>query len=135
MWRIALHRALSLALGALLAGTAYWFGIDGLLSGTLGVALAAVALMLLWVRREFPDRQTGDGWTDGRWTGFSVAVANLGALVGLQSVPVSERYRVAVALLVLLVGLAGYAGGSVAEMERDRTRTEPDDSGAVPVDD
>lgn len=135
MRRTALHRALSLALGALLAGTAYWLGIDVLLSGTLGVALGAVVLMLSRVRREFPDRQTGDGWADGRWAGFSVGIANLGALVGLQFVPFPDGYRAAVALLVLLVGLAGYAGGSLAEMERDRSRGEPDDRGAVPADD
>jgi len=137
MRRRTSHRAVALVLGALLAGATYWLGIDVLLSGTLGVALGAVAAMLLRVRREFPDRQTGDGWRDGRWAGFSVGVTNLAALVGLQLVPFSDGYRLAVVLLVLLVGLAGYTGGSLAEMERDRSRRERDgeSNGTVPADD
>lgn len=135
MNRAVLHRTTALVLGAALAGAMYRLAIDALLSAALGVALAATVAMLFRVRREFPDRQTGDGWADGRWTGLSVGVANVAALLGLLAVPVAEGYRAALGVLVVLVGLVGYVGGSLAEMERDRTRRDRADGGATPADD
>jgi len=135
MNRAVIHRATALVLGGALAGATYRLGIDALLSAALGVALAATVAMLFRVRREFPDRQTGDGWADGRWTGLSVGVANVAALLGLLAAPVPEGYRAALGVLVLLVGLAGYTGGSLAEMERDRTRRDRVDGDPTPADD
>lgn len=133
MRRPALHRLASLVSGALAAGGAYQLGIDVLLSGSLGLCVAGVALVLLRIRRAYPDRATGDTWADKRWTGLSVAVVNAVALLGLTMVPVDAEYRMALSVLVLLVGLFGYCTGSMAEMERDRTRSERSD--AVSADD
>ena len=134
MRRPTLHRLASLGLSTLATGGAYWLGIDVLLSGSLGLCVGGVALVLLRVHREFPDRATGDTWADKRWTGLSVAVVNAVALLGLGMVPVSADYRMALSVLVILVGLFGYGAGSMAEMERDRTRSERGDS-AAPADD
>ena len=133
MRRPTLHRLGSLALGVLAAGAAFRLGIDALLSGSVGLCVGGVALVLLRVYREFPDRATGDTWADKRWTGLSVAVVNAVALLGLGMVPVSADYRMALSVLVILVGLFGYGAGSMAEMERDRTRSERGE--AVPADD
>ena len=133
MRRPTLHRLASLVSGALAAGGAYQLGIDVLLSGSLGLCVAGVALVLLRIRRAYPDRATGDTWADKRWTGLSVAVVNAVALLGLTMVPVDAEYRMALSVLVLLVGLFGYGTGSMAEMERDRTRSERSD--AVSADD
>ena len=133
MRRPTLHRFASLVSGALAAGGAYQLGIDVLLSGSLGLCVAGVALVLLRIRRAYPDRATGDTWADKRWTGLSVAVVNAVALLGLTMVPVDAEYRMALSVLVLLVGLFGYCTGSMAEMERDRTRSERSD--AVSADD
>ena len=133
MRRPILHRLASLVSGALAAGGAYQLGIDVLLSGSLGLCVAGVALVLLRIRRAYPDRATGDTWADKRWTGLSVAVVNAVALLGLTMVPVDAEYRMALSVLVLLVGLFGYCTGSIAEMERDRTRSERSD--AVSADD
>ncbi|PSP52462.1 hypothetical protein BRC67_04300 [Halobacteriales archaeon QH_3_68_24] len=133
MRRPTLHRLASLVSGALAAGGAYQLGIDVLLSGSLGLCVAGVALVLLRIRRAYPDRATGDTWADKRWTGLSVAVVNAVALLGLTMVPVDAEYRMALSVLVLLVGLFGYCTGSMAEMERDRTRSERSD--AVSADD
>jgi len=134
MRRPTLHRLASLGLGALAAGGAYWLGIDVLLSGSLGLCTGGVALVLLRIRRAYPDRWTGDTWADKRWTGLSVAVVNAVALLGLDLVPVGADYRMALSVLVILVGLFGYGAGSMVEMERDRTQSERGDS-AVPADD
>ena len=133
MRRPTLHRLASLGLSTLATGGAYWLGIDVLLSGSLGLCVAGVALVLLRIRRAYPDRATGDTWADKRWTGLSVAVVNAVALLGLTMVPVDAEYRMALSVLVLLVGLFGYCTGSMAEMERDRTRSERSD--AVSADD
>lgn len=133
MRRPTLNRLASLVSGALAAGGAYQLGIDVLLSGSLGLCVAGVALVLLRIRRAYPDRATGDTWADKRWTGLSVAVVNAVALLGLTMVPVDAEYRMALSVLVLLVGLFGYCTGSMAEMERDRTRSERSD--AVSADD
>lgn len=135
MRRGTLHRTVAIVLGALLTGATYWLDIDPLLSAALGVALAANVLMLLRVRREFPDRQTGDGWRDGRWTALSIGVTNFAALLGLLSVPFPDGYRAAAGVLVILIGFAGYTGGSLAEMERDRTRSERAGGDSVSADD
>lgn len=129
MSRTARHRAGSVALGGLFAGSTYWLGIDVLLSSALGVALAGGLLVTLRVTREFPTRRTGEGWQDGRWTALSLVVANFGALVGLQMTPLPDGYRAAVAFLVILVGFTAYLGGSLAEMEREPSDTaRPGDS-------
>lgn len=124
MSRATLHRLGSLALGVLVAGATYWLEIDAPLASAIGVASAVSSLLLLRITREFPDRTTGEGWRDGRWTAVSIGVANFAALVGVQATPLSSGYQAAVAFLLITVGLSAYVGGSLAEMERDRLRSD-----------
>jgi len=133
MSRTLLHRVGSLAAGAVAAGGLYWFGIDALLSGSVGLSLAVSALLLLRVRRKYPDKLTGDGWTDSRWAGVSQAVITAAALLGLLLVPVPAEYRFALGLLVILSGFVGYVAGSLAEMERTAARESEGENRQIPT--
>lgn len=129
MLRTRHYRFASLGLGAGTGGTLYWFGIDILLSSAITVALAVSVALLFRINRDFPDKLTGNSWEDGRWTAVSLTVTNFAALVGVQWLPLSDGYHAAVSLLVILIGLSAYLGGSLAEMERDRPdndRTDED---------
>jgi hypothetical protein len=101
----------------------FWLGIDVLLSSAIGFAFATALTLLLRIRREFPNRWTGEGWRDGQWTAVSLVSINLSALVGVQSAPLSGGDQAAISLLIILTGFTAYVGGSLAEMERDAVRS------------
>jgi len=134
MLRTALRWLGSLAVGVLAVGVAYRFGVDLPVSAVIGLCVAASALVLARIAREYPDRMTGDSWADKRWTGLSVGVINLAALTAMW-VPDTGEAGVGLGVLVLLVGLFGYATGAMAEMERDRSRGERVSGDPVPADD
>jgi len=134
MLRSALRWTGSLVLGVLAVGVAYRFGVDLSVSAVIGLCVAASALVLVRIAREYPDRMTGDSWADKRWTGLSVGVINVAALTAMWA-PDTGEAGLGLGVLVLLVGLFGYATGSMAEMERDRTRAERTGSDPVPADD
>jgi hypothetical protein len=133
MSRTSLHRVGSLTAGVAAAGGLSWFGIDALLSGAVGLSLAVGALLLLRVRRDYPDKVTGDGWTDSRWAGVSQAVVTASALLGLLAVPVPDEYRLALGFLVVLSGFVGYVAGSLAEMERTAARESGAENRRIPT--
>lgn len=124
MLRARHHRVLSLGIGTGVGGTLYWIGIDVLLSSAIAVALAVSVALSLRIRREFPERRTGDGWQDGRWTAISLTVTNFAALVGVRWIPLSNGYIAAVAFLIIFVGFSAYLGGSLAELDRPRSGNE-----------
>jgi integral membrane sensor domain MASE1 len=128
------HRILSVALGIALGGMMFWLGIDLLLSSAIGLAFTTALALLLRTRREFPNRWTGEGWREGRWTAVSLISVNFSALVGVQLVPLSGGYQAAVSFVVILTGLTAYVGGSLAEMERDTVCSDHKSSETV-VDD
>lgn len=130
----ALHWFGSLLAGVLGGGAVAWVGVGLPLAAVIGLCVATSAFVLGRIYREYPDRATGDSWADKRWTGLSVAVVNAAALVAVQA-PTTDTYPLAAGILIVLVGLVGYASGSMAEMERDRTRDETSDGGPVPADD
>jgi hypothetical protein len=134
MARTALHWLGSSLVGVAAGGAATWFGIDPYLAGPLGFCTAGCVLLLLRVYREYPDRMTGDTWADKRWTGLSFGVINGAALLAMWA-SVTDENRLALGILVILVGLLGYTAGSLAEMERDRTRQERAGGDPVPADD
>jgi hypothetical protein len=111
-----------------------WLGIDLLLSSAIGLAFATSLALLLRIRREFPNRLTGEGWHDGRWTAVSVISINFSALVGVQALPLPGGYHAAISLVIILTGLTAYVGGSLAEMERHPVRSDHKSSETV-VDD
>lgn len=115
---------MSVGVGTGTAGGLYWMGIDILLVTAIAVALAVSVALLFRITREFPERRTGDGWQDGRWTALSLVVTNFAALVGIQLVPLPDGYSAAVSFLIIFVGLSAYLGGALAEMERDQRRDD-----------
>jgi hypothetical protein len=124
MLQAPFHRILSVALGIVLGGIMFWLGIDPLLSSAIGLAFATTLSLLLRIRREFPNRWTGEGWRDSRWTAVSLISVNFSALVGVQLVPLSGGYQAAISFVIILIGLTAYVGGSLAEMERDAVRSD-----------
>ena len=121
MSRARAHQVVSFGFTAGTSGTLYLVGIDILLSTAIGAAVGVSIALLFRINREFPERWTGDGWQDGRWTAVSLTVTNFAALVGIQLLPLSDGYNAAVAFLLIFVGLSAYLGGSLAEMERKRS--------------
>ena len=113
-----------LGLLAVLAGV----GICGVLyrlTGQFGLALVtglcwACGLGLTFhVGRLYPAYATGETWADKRWTGSSVGIVTLAALVGVSpTLPLSSDVRFGLGLLVLGAGLVAYAAGTLAVLER-----------------
>jgi hypothetical protein len=134
MLRIALRWSGVLALAVASVVGVDWVAGDPMLGGAIGLCLGTVLLLVLRIRREYPDRATGDTWADKRWTGLSNAVVLFAGLVGTIAIPVPTAYEFALSLLVILAGLVGYLAGSLAEMDRDRVRRQ-EKADAAPADD
>lgn len=125
----------AVALGGAAAGAGVWFVGDYLFAGAAGVCVAVGVGLLVYIQRHYPHRTTGEGWRDGRWTGLSVGVVNLAALVGLATVEPSPATLAGAQVLVILAGTVGYLGGSLAEMERESAGDAPDGPASAPADD
>jgi len=134
MTRTALRWFAALAVGAVTGAATAWAVGALSLAAAVGLCTAAGALLLLQVRREYPDRLTGDTWADKRWTGLSVGVVTFAALVGPVSVPVGAEYRAVLQLLVVLTGFVGYAAGSLTGMDRESGRAGDTDEPVAPTD-
>ena len=75
--------------------------------------------LTLHVGRRYPAYATGETWADKRWTGVSVGIVTLAALVGVgPTLPLSSDLRFGLGLLVLGAGLVAYAAGTLAVLER-----------------
>lgn len=114
--------------GVAAAGTVGYLGVDALLAAAVGTCLAVAVALLLRMRRRHPDHLTGEGWRDSRWAALSTTTVNASALLGLLLVPVSDEYRLALAMLVILAGFVGYVAGSTAELERSSPAGGPADA-------
>lgn len=134
MSRTVLGALAAVALGAAAAVAGAQFVGDPLFAGTVGLCVAVSVGLLVYIHREYPHRTTGDSWADERWTGLSVGVVNLAALVGLAVVEPSAEALAGAQVLVILAGLVGYLAGSLAEMEREATAGDERPE-ATPADD
>lgn len=121
MPRARRHRFASLGFGVGISGILHWLGIDILLLSAVAVAGAVSLVLLFRIKREFPERWTGESWQDSRWMALSLTVTNFAALVGVRLLPLSNTETAAVSFLIILVGFSAYLGGSLSEMERDRS--------------
>lgn len=135
MERARRHRLGALGCAATAGWVLYWLGIDILLSSGVAAAFGVSLALLFRINREFPNRWTGDGWRDGRWTALSLIVINFAALVSVQLLPLSSGYTGAVSFLIIFVGLAAYLGGALAEMERDHGSRQTTESTHASSDD
>lgn len=130
MDRTLAHRLVGLGVGGAVAGGLGW------LTGVIALALVTGACwgigvgVALRVRRLSPRLTVGDGWTDVRWTGLGIAVVTLAAVLGVPpALALSPTLRLGLSVLVLGVGLAGYATAAMAELER---RTDVSEDPARP---
>lgn len=121
----------AVALGTAAAGAGVWFVGDYLLAGAAGLCVAVCAGLSVVTARKYPERVTGGGWTDGRWTGLSVWAVCAAGLLGFVTVEPSAEALAGAQVLVILAGLVGYLGGSLSEMERDRARADRSDGTAA----
>jgi len=120
-WR-SVHLLAGFVLGVVVGAGQYWLVGDVGLAVVTGVLWAAGLLLTLRVGRLYPSHATGETWRDKRWTGLSVGLITLAALVGVSpTLPVTGELRLGLGLLVLGAGFAGYVSGTLAEVERAET--------------
>lgn len=119
MSRQSLHWLLGTLAALVVAGLAYWLVEQPTLAIAAGVVWGTAIGLTTYFARRFPDRTTGSGWTDSRWTGLGVAVITFGSLLGVNAVEtLPPDLRFVLAAVVLGGGYVGYLTGSIAERER-----------------
>jgi hypothetical protein len=113
------HALIALLVTVVVAGSLYWTGGHASLAVVAGMCWGAGLAVTLRIGQLYPDFATGDAWTDRRWTGLSVGLVSLAALVGVSPyLPVSATLGLELGALVLGAGLASYAMGTMAVLER-----------------
>ncbi len=119
-----MERAVRDTLGAVLVGGAtslglYWLGGHVGLALVTGLCWACGLKLALRVGHLYPAYATGETWADKRWTGLSVGLVSLAALVGLSpALPLSNELRLGLGFLVAGAGLGAYSAGTLAVLER-----------------
>jgi hypothetical protein len=119
-----MNRALRDSIAGAGAGVAvgaglYWLAGDASLALVAGLCWAAALKLVRHVGDRYPAYATGESWADKRWTGLSVGLLTLAALVGVSpTLPVSNELRLGLGVLVLGAGLLAYTAGTLAVLER-----------------
>lgn len=109
----------ALVIGGGISGGLYW--LTGYISIALVTGLCWVCglKLALHIGYLYPAYSTGDRWTDKRWTGLSVGLVTLAALLGVSPLlPISDALRLGLGFLVLGTGLVAYSAGTLAVLER-----------------
>jgi len=119
MVRAVRRRLGGLVVATVVAAALYWLVGDPGLAAVAGIVWGVAVLVTLRISGLHPDSATGAEWGDRRWTAVGVGAVTLAALVGVSpTLPVGDSLRFGLGLLVLGSGFAGYATGSMAELER-----------------
>lgn len=130
MDRRSWHTLAALVAGGGTAGGLGWLVGHVVLALATGLCWACGLALTLRIGRLYPGYATGETWDDKRWTGLSVGVVTLAALIGVSpALPLSNELRLGLGYLVLGAGLAAYAAGTLAVLERVET-----DADVVPAD-
>ena len=117
--RFALLGALVLLVSGGISGGLYQLTGQLSLALVTGLCWACGLGLTLHVGHLYPDYATGESWADKRWTGVSVGIVTLAALLGVgPTLPLSSDLRLGLGLLVLGAGLVAYAAGTLAVLER-----------------
>jgi predicted membrane channel-forming protein YqfA (hemolysin III family) len=117
----------ALLIGGGISGGLSWLGGHISLAAVTGVCWACGLKLTLRIGHLYPAYATGETWSDKRWTGLSVGLVNLAALVGVSPMlSLSSELRLGLGLLVIGAGLVAYSAGTLAVLERVE-----DDSGAA----
>lgn len=109
----------ALLIGGGISGGLYW--LTGYISLALVTGLCWVCgfKLTLLTGHLYPAYSTGDTWADKRWTGLSVGLVTLAALLGVSPLlPISDELRLGLGFLVLGAGLVAYSAGTLAVLER-----------------
>jgi len=118
--RTSTHRVVGILVTLTISGGIYWFVEDFGLAVVTGLIWGSSLLIILRIARLYPSHMTGNGWSDGRWTGVSTGLTTLAALVGVSpTLPISAELRLGLGFLVLGAGFVGYTAGTMAELERN----------------
>lgn len=127
MQRPALNGLLAVLVGTAVGVSSYLFVGYASLAVVSAVCWTAVVWLVGRVGRLYPAYATGERWRDKRWTGLSVGVVTLAALLGVSpTLPLSSDLRLGLGILILGAGLAAYTAGSLAVLERtEAPPTEP----------
>ncbi|MDJ1430599.1 sterol desaturase [Halostagnicola sp. A-GB9-2] len=119
MDRTIRNSLISLLAGGGISGGLYWLGGYLSLALVTGLCWACGLKLTFYVGHLYPAYATGETWADKRWTGLSVGLVTLAALVGVSPVlPLVNELRLGLGFLVTGVGLVAYAAGTLAVLER-----------------
>ncbi len=126
-----LRWATALAVGAAIGGFSYWIVTDTYLAGATALCWGVAGGFLLRIYHRHGNQFLESGWVDPRWTALTIGLVAVAGLPGLTTI-VSGEARLGIGWLVLGVGLVGYLGGTLSELER-RARRERLDPEVEPV--
>ena len=109
----------ALLIGGGISGGLYWISGHISLALVTGLCWVCGLKLTLHIGYLYPAYATGDTWTDKRWTGLSVGLVILAALIGVSPMlPLSNELRLGLGFLVIGVGLVAYSAGTLAILER-----------------
>jgi len=109
----------ALLVAVAIGGGLYWIGGHASLAVVTGICWGCGLGVTARIGQLYPAYATGETWDDKRWTGLGVGLVSLAALVGVSPfLPVSSALRLELGFLVVGAGLASYATGTMAVLER-----------------
>ncbi|MFP4590727.1 MAG: sterol desaturase [Halobacteriales archaeon] len=110
---------IALLIGGGITGGLYWLSGHISLALVTGLCWVCGLKLTLHIGYLYPAYATGDTWTDKRWTGLSVGLVTLAALIGVSPMlPLSSELRLGLGFLVIGAGLVAYSAGTLAVLER-----------------
>ncbi|MFQ3293359.1 MAG: hypothetical protein ACI9EZ_000059 [Halobacteriales archaeon] len=127
----------SLLVAVAVVGGLYWIGGHASLAVVAGICWGFGLGVTLRTGHLYPAFATGERWTDQRWTGLSVGLTAMAALIGISPfLPMSAALRLEIGFLVVGVGLVSYAAGTMAVLERtEAVPSDPSSHHDVPSED
>ncbi|KDE60540.1 sterol desaturase [Halostagnicola sp. A56] len=97
----------------------YWIGGFPSLALVTGLCWACGLTLTFHIGHHYPAYATGETWNDKRWTGLSVGLVTLAALIGVSPLlGVTDELRLGLGFLVTGAGFVAYAAGTLAVLER-----------------
>ena len=110
---------IALLVGGGLGGGFYWLGGHISFALVTGLCWACGLKLTLYIGHLYPTYATGETWADKRWTGLSVGLVTLAALIGVSpTLPISNDLRLGLGFLVTGAALVAYSAGTLAVLER-----------------
>ncbi|SFT01286.1 sterol desaturase [Halostagnicola kamekurae] len=119
MQRTARDTLVALLVGCAVSIGLYWIGRYPSLALVTGLCWVCGLKLTLHIGNRYPAYATGETWNDKRWTGLSVGLVTLAALIGVSPLlDVSDELRLGLGFLITGAGFVAYATGTLAVLER-----------------